>query len=88
MRKICEIDAAEVYARSGENAFKSHWGNPNRRRPNPEWLLHAFTPAQLCFLTRTEWCCRQHPRRRAAIEVFVNEQKLAEQDWTIIGLIF
>ena len=85
MRKICEIDAAEVYHRSGEMP----WDNSLRKsRLNTAWIQQAFTTPQRQFLEKHRYTLRPHPKHNPTVELFIDEQDLRETDWTVIRLLF
>lgn len=84
MKKICEIDAAEVYHQTGELP----WQGTTKHRLQPEWCELVFTTPQLKFLEKHSYTARPHPRHSPTVEIFINEQDLTEQDWTLIRLLF
>lgn len=85
MRKICEIDGAESYNRTGELPLAG-WHSKNR--VNTQWVKLHFTEAQQQFLDKHQWSIRHHPRHFPTLELFVDETDLTEQDWTVVRLLF
>mgnify|MGYP003564277386 FL=1 len=86
MKKICEIDAMLIYQRTGSMP----WDNrvTDHHRLKAEWMNSAFTEPQRRFLEKHSYAARPHPRHSPNVEIFVDEQKLCEQDWTHLRLLF
>lgn len=87
MKKICEIDGAESYARTGELPLLNSWKS-RRYCVNSAWLELHFTDAQRRFLDQLTWTARPHPKHNPTIELFVDETDLTDRDWTVIRLLF
>jgi hypothetical protein len=82
MRKVCNIDSAEVFART--NVFYQG----KYTRANDKWITVAFTEPQLNFLNEFGYALRLHPKHSPTIEVFVDDQNMTLADWTMLRLIF
>jgi len=87
MKKVCEIDAAEVYNQIGIGVFDLT-RSKRRYRVNPEWFDRYFTTAQKQILEQHGYTLRPHPRHNPTIELFVDEQQLTDRDWTLIRILF
>ena len=85
MKKVCEIDAAEVYQRSGQMPWNF---NARKFRLNSEWVQLAFTEPQRKFLEKHSYAARPHPKHSPTVEIFVNEQDITELDKTLMHLLF
>jgi hypothetical protein len=86
VKKIMEIDAAEIYHRTGQLCWNSD--SRKRSRLNSNWLAHAFTPAQINFLEKHSYTIRPHPKHTPTVEVYINEQGISDREWTLIRLLF
>ena len=87
MKKICEIDAATSYARTGELPLGYTWKS-RKHRVNRSWFDRHFTTAQKQILEQHGYTARPHPRHNLTIELFINENNLTDRDWTLIRLLF
>ncbi len=85
MKKICEINEIKVHAKHGVTS-KIIWNK--RRKPDPEWVTVAFTPAQKLFIADKKIVFRPHPRHYPTTEVFIDESELDSRDWTVLRLLF
>jgi len=85
MKKVCEIDAAKVYHKTGEMPWDF---NARKCRLNSEWIKQTFSPAQIDFLERHSYTVRPHPKHNPTVEVYINEQGISDKEWTLIRLLF
>lgn len=89
MRKVCNIDSAEVYAQSNLlYDYKWHGNNRKAGQRNKEWLNAALTEPQVIMLESHGYALRTHPKHSPTIEVFIDERTMTETDWTMLRLLF
>lgn len=89
MRKVCNIDATEVYAKSGVfYTLRRHTTSRDYRNQTSKWAAVAFTEPQLALLNEYGYTLRTHPKHSPTVEVFVNEQNMPPEVWTMLKLIF
>lgn len=84
MKKICECNAIEFYNRTGEMP----WTHQKKYRLKKHCIEILFSPAQKQFLEKHSYTARPHPKHSPTIELFVDEQKFTDQDWTVVRLLF
>lgn len=76
MKKIAEIDPQEILEKT-------------QLRPSDEdWLEQVFSKPQQKFLIKHHCVGRRHPKNSFVLELFVDEQKFTERDWTMLRLLF
>ena len=86
MKKLCEIDSVEIYAKVGKRPFSNPWAR--KRKVNPDWVSAALNNAQQTFLLDKKYVLRPHPKHSPTLELFVDPFTVSDCEWSMAHLLF